>query len=53
MMTDIYMLIKHQSSPHKYIAFRLIRYAMATMQRHLEAEHNKLPLMFYTDNEPL
>lgn len=34
------------------MAFRLIRYAVAAMQRHLEAGHKKLPLvipvLFYT-----
>ena len=36
------------------MAFRLIRYAVADMQRHLEAGHKKLPLvipvLFYTGN---
>ncbi|EOS95575.1 putative cytoplasmic protein [Erwinia tracheiphila PSU-1] len=27
------------------MAFRLVRYAVATMQRHLEAGHKKLPLI--------
>ena len=48
----IHVLIEHQSSPDKHMAFRLIRYAIAAMQRHLAAGHNKLPLvipvLFYT-----
>jgi predicted transposase/invertase (TIGR01784 family) len=48
----IHVLIEHQSSPDKHMAFRLIRYAIAAMQRHLEAGHKKLPLvipiLFYT-----
>lgn len=41
----IYTLIEHQSSPDKHMAFRLMRYAIAAMQRHLEAGHEKLPLV--------
>ncbi|EPR9734487.1 Rpn family recombination-promoting nuclease/putative transposase [Enterobacter bugandensis] len=48
----IHVLIEHQSTPDKHMAFRLIRYAVAAMQRHLEAGHKKLPLvipvLFYT-----
>ncbi|MCS4320810.1 putative transposase/invertase (TIGR01784 family) [Serratia sp. BIGb0234] len=48
----VMVLIEHQSSPDKHMAFRLIRYAIAAMQRHLEAGHKKLPLvipvLFYT-----
>jgi predicted transposase/invertase (TIGR01784 family) len=48
----IHVLVEHQSTPDKHMAFRLIRYAVAAMQRHLEAGHNKLPLvipvLFYT-----
>ena len=48
----IHVLIEHQSSPDKHMAFRLLRYAIAAMQRHLDAGHKKLPLMipvlFYT-----
>src|SRR5690606_27974151 len=40
------------STPDKHTAFRLIGYAVAGMQRHLEAGHKKLPLVvpiwFYT-----
>ncbi|WP_099350845.1 Rpn family recombination-promoting nuclease/putative transposase [Erwinia amylovora] len=48
----IHVLIEHQSTPDKHMAFRLIRYAVAAMQRHLDAGHQKLPLvipvLFYT-----
>ena len=41
----IYALIEHQSSPDKLMAFRLMRYAIAAMQRHLDAGHDRLPLV--------
>ncbi|KGT91280.1 hypothetical protein NG99_16895 [Erwinia typographi] len=48
----VHVLIEHQSSPDRHMAFRLIRYAVAAMQRHLDAGHKKLPLvipvLFYT-----
>jgi len=48
----IHVLIEHQSTPDKHMAFRLMRYAVAAMQRHLEAGHKTLPLvipiLFYT-----
>ena len=48
----VHVLIEHQSSPDKHMAFRLMRYAVAAMQRHLESGHKKLPLvipvLFYT-----
>ena len=48
----IHVLIEHQSSPDRHMAFRLLRYAVAAMQRHLDAGHKKLPLvipvLFYT-----
>lgn len=48
----IHVLVEHQSTPDRHMAFRLIRYAVAAMQRHLEAGHKKLPLvipvLFYT-----
>jgi predicted transposase/invertase (TIGR01784 family) len=53
----IHVLVGHQSTPGKHMAFRLIRYAVAAMQRHLEAGHKKLPLvitlMFYTHKRSL
>ncbi|PAZ48576.1 Rpn family recombination-promoting nuclease/putative transposase, partial [Escherichia coli] len=48
----VHVLIEHQSSPDKHIASRMFRYAVAAMQRHLDAGHKKLPLvipvLFYT-----
>jgi predicted transposase/invertase (TIGR01784 family) len=48
----VHVLIEHQSSPDRHMAFRLVRYAVAAMQRHIEAGHKKLPLvipvLFYT-----
>ncbi|WP_142501803.1 Rpn family recombination-promoting nuclease/putative transposase [Klebsiella sp. 2680] len=48
----IHVLVEHQSTPDRHMAFRLIRYAVAAMQRHLDAGHKKLPLvipiLFYT-----
>lgn len=41
----VHILIEHQSSPDKYMAFRLMRYAVAAMHRHLEAGHKTLPLV--------
>lgn len=41
----VMVLVEHQSSPDQNIAFRLMRYAIAAMQRHLDAGHNKLPLV--------
>lgn len=46
-----YTLIAHQSRPEKLMAFRLMRYSIAAMQRHLEQGNEKLPvvipLLFY------
>ncbi|QBY46326.1 Rpn family recombination-promoting nuclease/putative transposase (plasmid) [Arsenophonus nasoniae] len=42
----IYVLIESQSSPDKLIAWRLMRYSMAAMQKHLESGHKELPLVF-------
>ncbi|QST30931.1 Rpn family recombination-promoting nuclease/putative transposase (plasmid) [Escherichia albertii] len=41
----IHLLLEHQSSAEKNMAFRQMRYAVAAMQRHLEAGHKKLPLV--------
>lgn len=41
----VHILIEHQSTPDRHMAFRLIRYAIAAMQRHLDAGHKKLPLV--------
>jgi len=41
----IYVVIEHQSSPDAQMAFRLMRYAIAAMQRHLDGGHTRLPLV--------
>ncbi|MFA0242631.1 MULTISPECIES: Rpn family recombination-promoting nuclease/putative transposase, partial [Vibrio] len=41
----VYALIEHQSRPDKHMAFRLMRYAIAAMQQHIEAGHERLPLV--------
>lgn len=41
----VYALIEHQSKPDKFMAFRLMRYAIAAMQHHLNAGHKTLPLV--------
>ncbi|MBA8198740.1 Rpn family recombination-promoting nuclease/putative transposase [Citrobacter freundii] len=41
----VYVVIEHQSSADPHMAFRLLRYAMAAMQRHLDAGHKELPLV--------
>ncbi|MFA0001484.1 Rpn family recombination-promoting nuclease/putative transposase, partial [Vibrio lentus] len=47
----IYALIEHQSRPDKHMAFRMMRYAIAAMQQHIDAGHEHLPvvipLLFY------
>ena len=51
----IHVLIEHQSTPDRHMAFRLMRYAIAAMQRHLDAGHKQLPLvipvLFYTGRQ--
>ncbi|PAV02819.1 ISNCY family transposase [Arsenophonus sp. ENCA] len=50
----IYCLLEHQSRAEKLMAFRLMRYAVAAMQRHLEQGNDTLPvvipLLFYQGN---
>jgi len=41
----VHVLIEHQSTPDRHMAFRLLRYAVATMKRHLDAGHKMLPLV--------
>ena len=41
----VYVVIEHQSSADPHMAFRLLRYAMAAMQRHLDTGHKELPLV--------
>ncbi len=51
----IYVIIEHQSSPDDHMAFRLMRYAIAAMQRHLDIGHKTIPLvipiLFYHGEE--
>lgn len=48
----VYVVIEHHSSPDNHMAFRLMRYAIAAMQRHLDAGHKTLllvvPMLFIT-----
>lgn len=41
----VYALIEHQSKSDRLMAFRLMRYAIAAMQLHLDAGHDTLPLV--------
>ena len=41
----IYALVEHQSRKEKLLPFRLMRYAIAAMQQHLDAGHKLLPLV--------
>ena len=47
----VHVLIEHQSSPDRHMAFRLMRYAAAAMQRQLDGGHKTLPqvipVLFY------
>lgn len=53
----IYLLVEHQSSPDRFIAFRVWKYALAIMQRHIkEVDKKRLPIVypmiFYTGWKP-
>jgi predicted transposase/invertase (TIGR01784 family) len=41
----IYHLIEHQSTPDALMAFRLMRYSISVMHRHLAQGHSRLPLV--------
>jgi recombination-promoting nuclease RpnB len=41
----VYVLIEHSKNTNKLMAFRLMRYAMAVMQHHLDAGNDTLPLV--------
>ncbi|MGP3593028.1 Rpn family recombination-promoting nuclease/putative transposase [Vagococcus sp. WN89Y] len=41
----IHVLIEHQSTPDKHMGFRLMRYALAAMQRHIDKGGKTLPLV--------
>ena len=48
----VYVVIEHQSSPDSHMAFRLMRYSMAVMQRHIEHDKRRplplvIPMLFY------
>ncbi|ARR51825.1 Rpn family recombination-promoting nuclease/putative transposase (plasmid) [Photobacterium damselae subsp. damselae] len=51
----VYALVEHQSRSDAKMAFRMLRYAVAAMQQHLEAGNNELPLvipiLFYHGRE--
>lgn len=40
----VYCLVEHQSTENAFMAFRMLRYAVAAMQRHFE-QHKVLPLV--------
>ena len=41
----LYVVIEHQSSSVAHMPFRMMRYAIAAMQNHLDAGHKHLPLV--------
>jgi predicted transposase/invertase (TIGR01784 family) len=41
----IYFLVEHQSSPDRFMAFRLLRYSLAVIQQHLDKGHKTIPLI--------
>ncbi|HGJ5863883.1 MAG TPA: Rpn family recombination-promoting nuclease/putative transposase [Arsenophonus nasoniae] len=41
----IYTVVEHQSRPEKLMAFRLLRYSVAAMQRHIEQGNDSLPVV--------
>ncbi|MDM3224345.1 Rpn family recombination-promoting nuclease/putative transposase [Citrobacter sp. Cf088] len=43
----VYVVIEHQSSAEPHMAFRLLRYALAAMQRHLDELPLVIPMLFY------
>ncbi|WP_172718768.1 Rpn family recombination-promoting nuclease/putative transposase, partial [Escherichia coli] len=48
----IYVVIEHQSREDIHMAFRLMRYSMAVMQRHIEHDKRQplplvIPMLFY------
>ncbi|MBP2168261.1 putative transposase/invertase (TIGR01784 family) [Erwinia toletana] len=42
---NIYCVIEHQSSPHRHMAYRLLRYVVAGMQPWYDARRKSLPLV--------
>jgi len=50
----VHVLIEHQSMPDRHVVFRLLRYAVAAMQRHLDEGHKKLPrVILHRQVQPL
>ncbi|MFZ4215558.1 Rpn family recombination-promoting nuclease/putative transposase [Pantoea endophytica] len=41
----VHVVITHQPAPDKHIAFRMLKYAVAAMQQHLDAGYEHLPLV--------
>ncbi|EOD8957011.1 Rpn family recombination-promoting nuclease/putative transposase [Providencia stuartii] len=53
----IYLLVEHQSSPDKLMAWRLMHYAFLAMNQHLQQGHKNLPLVvpvlfYHGENSP-
>ncbi len=50
----VHELIEYQSTPDRHMVFRLLRYAVAAMQRHLDKGHKKLPrVILHRQVQPL
>lgn len=43
--SNIYCVIEHQSSPHRHMPYRMLRYVVAGMQPYYDARHEQLPLV--------
>ena len=43
----LFLLLEHQSKPDKWMAFRLLKYSLAIMEKHLKETHAKeLPVVY-------
>ena len=43
----LYLLVEHQSSPDKFMAFRILKYMIAIMEKHVaKTKGSKLPLVY-------
>jgi predicted transposase/invertase (TIGR01784 family) len=40
------LLLEHQHTPQRMLAFRILRYKVAIMDRHIQQRHAKLPLVY-------
>lgn len=51
----VYILLEHQSKVDYWMAFRLLKYSMLLLERHIDKRNNKLPLiapmLFYNGNK--